>query len=196
MRIIFTFVALVSVVLVPWSSLAPALLSDASGSAISASVPIALAPVARLNPALGILPLAPHDDANEENVQTVTAPTDCTAESMTSSTDLAADPNAPRVVCENGVCRLVRDADQPGATTPARAAAQPPSIRQRLEAAGATHIRVELDSIGQWRCSCSLPVRPGSSIMRRFEATGSNEEEAIQAACRNVEAWLEDRRRE
>jgi hypothetical protein len=181
MRTLFTFVVLVSAVLVPWSSLAPVLLPDASGSAISSGVTKSLVPAARLSPALGILPLSARDELGEGDIQPVTAPTDS-----------AANPQTLRMVCENGVCRLINDPIA-AENAPTHTTVQPDSKRQKLQAIGATQIRVELDSAGEWRCACSVPVRVGSPVMRRFEATGGSDGQAIQAACRQVEAWLQDR---
>jgi hypothetical protein len=181
MRSIFSFIILISVVLVPWGSLAPALLQDASGSAISTSKPAVPLPPARLVPDLGILPITAQDEANEQ--QPAAAFTD------------SSDTRGPRMICENGVCRLV-DYDVPESSVGAapELAASTRSSHQKLEAIGATQIRVEVDSQGDWRCSCSIPLRPGSPIMRRFEGSGKSDEQAIQEAYRLIEVWLQEHR--
>ena len=99
MRTLFTLGTLVAAVLVPWSSIAPSWLPDAAGSPVSeSSVKRSIGPAARLNPALGILPLLLE---TPDEVRTVAGIAD------------SHGPGAlpPGVVCENGVCRIV---DRPG----------------------------------------------------------------------------------
>jgi hypothetical protein len=184
MRSLFTLLTMVSVVLVPWSSLAPALLSDASGSAIGSGASKSKGPAARLSPALGILPLLAQDEGSESF-------NDSLGQSPHRSPSEA--PHT-RMICENGVCRLVPDADPLAPNGWAHENATLNAKREKLEEIGATQVRVEFDSGGQWRCSCSVPVSPGSKVMRRFEGTGNTDEQAVQEACRVVESWLRDHR--
>lgn len=173
MRSLFTSMTLVSAVLVPWSSLAPASLQS-SGGVSSKRVK---KPAVELSAALGILPLDGDDFPD---------PPFAFGDSSGHS-----GPSQTRMVCENGVCRLVTEpASAQDFTEPSR---QSPAQRN-LQATGATQIRVESDETGLWRCSCSLPVTPGSKIMRRFETAAASETQALEAATQAVTAWLSDHR--
>jgi hypothetical protein len=184
MRSLFTFVMLVSAVLVPWSSLAPVLLPDASGSSIGPGAAKSHKLAVRLNPALGILPILARDEDSK-------SPADA---SVAAAQNPAAETPHLRMICENGVCRLVPDADTLGAAASAHECSKLDANRRKLEELGATQIRVESDTEGQWRCCCSVPVSLGSKVMRRFEAAGDSDEQAMQAACKSVETWLRSHR--
>ena len=180
MRTLFTLGAIVAAMLVPWSSLAPTWLPDAAGSPVSPSpTEKSAGPAARLNPALGIMPLT-----REE------------------STDLPADSGAAhevadgrRVICENGVCRFV---DEPEAESTAPAAIVESSTvtaKERLQLLGATQFRLESRADGDdSRVACLIPVVFGSKVLRRFEALGATDSEAIERLVEQIETWLKDRR--
>jgi hypothetical protein len=184
MRRIISVLTLVSAILVPWSSLTPGLLPDASGSAISHGVGKSRWPAARLCPSLGILPLLATDEAAEDfDHHAVTTPPD--AETQTTHS---------RMVCENGVCRLVNDSDLTVAGDGVDEDMQLVECRRKLEEAGASQVKVELDSGGLWRCSCSVPVRQGSKVMRRFQGAGVSSRQSVEETLKAVESWLGNHR--
>jgi hypothetical protein len=174
MRMLFGLVALVSVILVPWSSLAPALLPNASGSAITPGRIVRKGPGVQLSPSLGLLPVGPGDDMEEPH-------------------EFPAGSAAPRMICENGVCRLVTDSDPLSAGELPHENSKLDSVRRRLEGTGASQIRVTRDPNGEWRCACSVPISDSSRFMRRFEVTAGSDEQAVVEATKAVETWMHNR---
>ena len=190
MRILLTFVTLVSAVLVPCSSLAPALLQDASGSSIGNSVARSREPAARLNPVLGILPIGTaSDEGAAPGIVTEMAEAD-TPLSRTGELPAAAttDTHAPRMVCENGVCHLVDDTVPSPVPAPMSADDQCAALRRFH----ATQIRLQVVEAG-WQCSCSVPVSSGSRVLRHFEGTGATGGEAVEQVCVLIDEWLQAR---
>lgn len=176
MRTLFTLGAIVAAMLVPWTSLAPNWLPDAAGSPVApSSTKNAGASVSWLNPALGIMPLG-HDDAVGES-------------------GAAAQPaGSPRVVCENGVCRVVDESTAESIGPTASADANLVASEDRLQSLGATQLRVESGADGdESRAACAVPVAPGSKVRRRFEAIGATDSDAMTRLVEQIEAWLAER---
>lgn len=180
MRTLFTLVAIVTAMLVPWSSLAPTWLPDAAGSPVSTNPTKKFTgPAARLNPALGIMPLSREDASEQSN--------DSGAASKVA--------DGRRVICENGVCRFVDkpsvESTEPAAFGESNTVAQ----EERLQLLGATQLRLESGADGDdSRVACFIPVVSGSKVLRRFEASGATDSEALARLAEQIEAWLQDRR--
>jgi hypothetical protein len=177
MRTLLTLGAIVTAMLVPWSSLAPTWLPDAAGSPVSPSpTQKYTGPAARLNPALGIMPLG-RDESRAE-------PGD--------SGPVGEFADSRRVVCENGVCRVV---DEPvSESTAARSESNTVRHEQRLQSLGATQLRLESAADGDdSRAACLVPVIAGSKVLRRFEASGPTDSDAVTRLVEQIEAWLQDR---
>ena len=177
MRTLLTLGAIVTAMLVPWSSLAPTWLPDAAGSPVSPiSTPKYTGPAARLNPALGIMPLS-REDATE-------GPADSVAHESA---------DGRRVICENGVCRFV---DEPAVESAPDAidTSNTVALKDRLRSLGATQLRLERGADGDdSRAACFIPVIAGSKVLRRFEAAGVTESDVLARLVAQIESWLEDR---
>jgi hypothetical protein len=207
MRMLLTLTTIVAAMLVPWNSLAPSWLPDASGSSIEpssdADAERSGRPAARLNPAWGIVPLAP-DEA--EGLAVFGADRDASDEPTQGAADHAGtaaagdvlfDP-ASDVKCENGVCVLPdgsRVAESALRSSGANgAAAKVNQARERLDELGATQSRIErVAGSDEFRCSCSVPVSEGSRLARRFEATARSEIEAVELIVAQIAQWRRER---
>ena len=179
MRTLLTLGAIVAAMLVPWSSLAPTWLPDAAGSPVSSSHTEKHAgPAARLNPALGIMPLS-----REETTETL---------ADSGAADDVADGR--RVICENGVCRFVDEPAAESTAPPAIGESNVVAVEERLKILGATQIRLESGIEGDdSRVACVLPVIVGSKVLRRFEAAGATDAEALERLVEQIETWLQER---
>jgi len=179
MRTLFTLGAIVTAMLVPWSSLAPTWLPDAAGSSINPNLTKKYSgPAARLNPALGIMPLSRED----------------TIEKSDDSDSASKIAGGRRVVCENGVCRVVDEMFAESAAPVAIGESNSVAHEKRLQSLGATQLRLESGADGDdSRVACCVPVISGSKVQRRFEASGASDAEAITRLVEQIEAWLADR---
>ncbi len=190
MRTLITLGTLLAVLLIPWTSLAPAWNSDAAGGSISSTRQERRSgPAVCLNPALGIVPLA--SDAQVE----VGARTEPHFESAgdvagtpqqrvgKQSDSITGDSSRSRVVCENGVCRLIDDSESKSVESNHEAA------YARLTELGASQFRLD-EADDEARFACSVPVSAGSRVQRRFEAKGATAVEALAQATSDIEAWL------
>jgi hypothetical protein len=179
MRTLFTLGAIVAAMLVPWSSLAPNWLPDAAGSPVSPSpTKNPGRSVAWLNPALGIMPINQNDVSGN----------------LTESAAADEVAGGSRVVCENGVCRVVDDLSPDSIVPPPMAGTSGNALEDRLHSLGATLVRVESDADGDdSRAACGVPVVSGSKVMRRFEACGPTDAEAMTRLAEQIEAWLVER---
>lgn len=179
MRTLLTLGAIVTAMLVPWSSLAPTWLPDAAGSPVSPSLTQKYTgPAARLNPALGIMPLS-RDDATEIPEGPGAADN---------------DPDRRRVVCENGVCRVVDEMLSESAAPAAVGESNTVGYEARLRSLGATQLRLESGVGGDdTRVACFVPVVSGSKVLRRFESVGATDSEALTRLVEQIEGWLADR---
>lgn len=180
MRTLFTLGAIVTAMLVPWSSLAPTWLPDAAGSPVSTNpTKRYTGPAARLNPALGIMPLSREEYASAEPDESGAA------------YEVA---DGRRVICENGVCRVV---DEPSVESTESAAFGDTNVvahEERLQSLGATQLRLDSGTDGDdSRVACFVPVIAGSKVLRRFEASGATDSEALTRLAEQIEAWLQDR---
>jgi len=201
MRTLFTLGLIVAAMLVPWSSLAPSWLPDASGSAPASTPPKRNpGPSARLNAALGILPVTADESGDLDVDQNETADSNGFQElvaaisRMGQPSDSGKDKTVSRVVCENGVCKLVDEPAEGSSKAAEMAGKRQQAVLQKLQSLGAMQVRTEKeDDAAECRASCCLPIRPDSSVMKWFKATGVNETEAWEAVLAQIESWLEDR---
>jgi hypothetical protein len=100
-----------------------------------------------------------------------------------------------RVICENGVCRFVDEPEAESTTAPASGESIVVAVVERLKMLGATQVRLESGIEGDdSRVACFLPVIVGSKVLRRFEAAGTTDSEALARIAEQIEAWLQDRR--
>lgn len=196
MRILITLGTLLAVLLIPWTSLAPAWMPDAAGGPISPSLQEKTTGLAaRLNPALGILPL-PVDEQDGAGSGLVSESGPSSVEDRAGlmknqpgelTGSFTAEGKRSRVVCENGVCRLI---DESESSTPE---GKGELAYARLRELGATNFRLDESSDEEARFACLVPISAGSRVRRRFEATGTSGAVAVARAIDNIESWLRDR---